>query len=375
MAEGPVGALVGLRVVDLSTYLPGPYASMLLADLGADVMHVEAPTGDPARTMPDRAGDDSALHWWVGRNKRSVALDLKDDGDRRRLLAAIADADVVIEGFRPGVARRLGVDYEACRAVRSDIVYCSVSSYGQEGRNATVPAHDLNYAAKAGMLGLSLDPAGEPVLVGFPVTDVAGGLHAAVGILAAVLHRERTGEGQFIDVGILAASIGLVGMQLMKALAGGPPRQNQDMNLGGDPAYGLYRCRDGRTVSVACIESRFWERLCRVLGREELIERRFDDPASVRRGLEEVFATRDQQAWIDLLGADDQVCFGPVNAIEEVALDPDVVDSGILTEQADDTGRRLPQIGTSIRMTATPASLRTPAPALGSSAVTWLPRP
>jgi crotonobetainyl-CoA:carnitine CoA-transferase CaiB-like acyl-CoA transferase len=363
VAHGAGAALEGLRVIDLSSYLPGPYASMLLADFGADVLHVEPPGGDPARHLPDRMGDDSALHWWVGRNKSSLTLDLKDPGDRARLLDHVARADVVLEGFRPGVAARLGVDYPSCRAVNERIVYCSISSYGQSGRYAAAPGHDLNYSARAGMLSLSADGRGDPVIVGFPLTDVAGGLHAAVGILTALVHRGRTGEGQFVDVSLLDASIGLVGMQLMKALAGRPPRQWEDMNLGGDPAYGLYRTRDGRFVSVACLEGKFWRRLCELLGAEHLVDGRVRDPGGTRAELASIFARCDLAEWDARLEGQD-VCYAPVNRIEDVAGDPAVADSGIVTRMRDAGGVERPQLGNPVRLVRTPPALRRPAPGM-----------
>lgn len=359
------GALGGLRVLDLSTYLPGPYATMLLADMGATVVHVEPPQGDPARHMPQRVGADSALHWWVGRNKRSLVLDLKQAEQRARLLEAVATADVVVEGFRPGVAARLGVDYDACRRAREDIVYCAISSYGQQSPHASLPAHDLNYAAKSGMLGLTRDDAGAPVLVGFPVTDVAGGLHAAVAILAALRHHDQTGEGQFIDIGVLAASVGLVGMQLMKHLGGATPRHGEDMNLGGDPAYGVYRSKDDRYLSIACLEPKFWTRLCDLLDLPELEPLRATDPAKVRQALEEAFARENRDHWDALLGEDADVCYGPVHGIDEVAEDADVVAADLLTSQHDADGRIQPQLASPIRMSATPVTVRTPAPRLG----------
>lgn len=358
------GALSGLRVLDLSPFLPGPYASMLLADLGAEVIAVEPLGGEPGRHMPNRVGQDSALHWWVGRNKSAIFVDLKSDDGLAAFRREVATADIVIEGFRPGVATRLGVDYDACRAICPDIIYCSVSSFGQLSNRRGVPAHDLNYAAKAGMLGLTLDANGHPVLVGFPVTDVAGGLHAAVGILAALHHREQTGNGQYIDVSIVAASVGLTGMQLMKALSGPVPTPESDMNLGGDPAYGLFACEDGAFVAIACVEDKFWRNLCEILDAPDIIDQRFVQPAEVRERLAGIFASRSRAAWCELLEDDSRVCFSPVLTIGEVAEDEDVRVSGMIREMAAEDGAIHPQIGSPISMSLTPPSLRTPAPGL-----------
>ena len=355
-------ALDGLRVVDMSTYLPGPYATMLLADLGADVLHVEPPGGDPGRRMPERVGDDSALHWWVSRNKRSLVLDLKRPADRERLLAEVADADVVVETFRPGVARRLGVDYEACRKVNERVIYCAITGYGQEGELANVPGHDVNYSARSGILGLSTDDHGEPVVVGLPITDVAGGLHAAVAILAAVHYQRRTNKGQYIDISIVDASLGLVGLQLMKALAGHPPRKSTDMNLGAaDPAYGMYRTRDGKHITIGCLEEKFWRRLCQLLEREDLIQRRVDEPEAVRRELAAIFAREDRAHW-DRLLADQDVCYAPVLDIDELVEDARV--RGAVVTIPDERGVERPTLANPIRMSLTPPRLRSPAPPL-----------
>jgi alpha-methylacyl-CoA racemase len=337
---------------------------MLLADLGAEVVAVEPLDGEPGRHMPNRVGKDSALHWWVGRNKSAIFVDLKSEEGLAAFRHEVATADIIIEGFRPGVAARLGVDYESCRAIREDIIYCSVSSFGQLSDRRGVPAHDLNYAAKAGMLGLTVDADGRPVLVGFPVTDVAGGLHAAVGILAALHHRERTGQGQYLDVSIVAASVGLTGMQLMKALSGQVPTPASDMNLGGDPAYGLYACEDGGFVAIACVEDKFWRRLCEVIEAPDIVDRRFVEPDAVSGRLADIFATRSRAAWCELLEDDTSVCFSPVLGIGEVADDEDVRISGMIGEMEGEDGITYPQIGTPIRMSLTPPSLRTPAPGL-----------
>jgi alpha-methylacyl-CoA racemase len=350
-----------MRVVDLSSFLPGPYATMLLADLGADVLHIEPPGGEPGRHLPSRIGDDSVLHWWVGRNKQSLVLDLKRPEDRARFLAEVARADVVVEGFRPGVAARLGVDYEACRAVNPSIIYCAITGYGQTTPHAGAPGHDLNYGAKAGVAGLCTDDGGTPVMVGFPLTDVAGGLHAAVGILAAYVHRLGTGLGQYLDVSILGASLGLVGMQLMKALAGEVPTKGEDMNLGADPAYALYRSGDGRFLSVACVEEKFWKRFCALLDRPDLVPRRHSEPAAVRRELAEIFATADRGHW-DLLFEHEEVCYAPVHRIDEVARDPDVRDFVLALPDGD--GIERPTLGNPIRMSGTPPRAKDHAPAL-----------
>src|SRR3954447_1202702 len=243
------GLLAGLRVLDLSVWRPGPYATQLLAEIGADVIKVEPPGGDPMRTYPELFASLSA-------NKRSIVLDLKQDADRARALELAAAADVVIEGFRPGVVARLGVAYHDVRSVNPTIVYCSLSGMGQRGPLALAPAHDLNYQAWAG----ALRPEGsDPVVGRLPIADLAGGVFAAFAICAAVLRRERTREGDYIDVSmsdVLATWTGAV-----------PPRaEGVDPDARGVPGYGLFPTADGQHVALSIItEDHFWHGLCDVL--------------------------------------------------------------------------------------------------------------
>ncbi|MER7003266.1 CoA transferase [Dactylosporangium sp. NPDC000555] len=361
--------LAGVRVLDLTTYLPGPYATLLLADLGADVIHVERPGGEPGRHIEPRVGDDSALHAWVGRNKRSIQLNLKDDEDRDRLRTLVSDCDVIVEGFTVGVAARLGFDYESCRAVNPRVVYCSISVAGQHGHNPGTPGHDINFLARAGFLGQVRDSAGAPVPVGSPIADLAAGLHAAVGIVAALLHRERSGEGQFVDVSLLGSAVALTGPQLVKALAADPPRLERDFNLGSDAGYTTYQCRDGRWIAIGALEDHFWSRLCRLLDRDDLIQSRASRPDAAIEQLSAVFATADRDHWDALLG-DANVCYAPINDMAEAAVDPyltagqDIVTVGLSR-----------QPNSPIRLPGSAGRGHSPAPGLSSQDVNWCPRP
>ncbi|MEY2451303.1 MAG: hypothetical protein QOD92_877 [Acidimicrobiaceae bacterium] len=255
------GLLAGLRVLDLSVWRPGPYATQLLAEIGADVLKVEPPGGDPMRSYP-------GLFLSLNANKRSVVLNLKDDSDRQRALELAATADVVIEGFRPGVVARLGVGYEDVRAVNPSIVYCSLSGMGQTGPLVLAPAHDLNYQAWAG----ALRPEGnEPVVGRLPIADLAGGVFAAFAICAAVVRRDRTGEGEYIDVSmsdVLATWTGAVA----------PQAEGADPTARGVPGYGIFEAADGRHLALSIItENHFWSGLCDVLGLDDVRELNFID--------------------------------------------------------------------------------------------------
>jgi crotonobetainyl-CoA:carnitine CoA-transferase CaiB-like acyl-CoA transferase len=253
--------LTGLRVLDLSVWRPGPYATQLLAEIGADVLKIEPPGGDPMRSYP-------GLFLSLNANKRSIVLNLKDETDRQRALQLSANADVVIEGFRPGVVTRLGVGYENVRAVNPSIVYCSLSGMGQSGPLALAPAHDLNYQAWAG----ALRPEGnEPVIGRLPVADLAGGVFAAFAICAAVVRRQRSGEGEYIDVSmsdVLATWTGAV-----------PPRaEGTDPDARGVPGYGMFETADGRHLALSIItENHFWAALCDVLRLDDVRELDFVD--------------------------------------------------------------------------------------------------
>jgi crotonobetainyl-CoA:carnitine CoA-transferase CaiB-like acyl-CoA transferase len=247
------GLLAGVRVLDLSIWRPGPYATQLLAELGADVVKVEPPGGDPMRVY---AGLFAALH----AGKRSVELDLNAETDRATALELAAGADVVIEGFRPGVAARLGMGYEQVRAVNPEIVYCSVSGFGQTGPLSAVSGHDLNYLAWAGALA---PDGGIPRESAVPIADLSGGMAAALGICAALVRRDRTGEGEWIDVGmadVLATWTGTVP----------PTAEGVDPSARGVPGYGTFEAADGFVTLAMLSEDHFWSGLCAVLGLDEV---------------------------------------------------------------------------------------------------------
>ena len=287
------GLLSGLRVLDLSVWRPGPYATQLLAEIGADVIKVEPPGGDPMRTYPELFASLSA-------NKRSIVLDLKQDADRARALELAAAADVVIEGFRPGVVARLGVAHEDVRAVNPAIVYCSLSGMGQRGPLALAPAHDLNYQAWAG----ALRPEGnEPVVGRLPIADLAGGVFAAFAICAAIVRRQRSGEGEYIDVSmsdVLATWTGAVA----------PRAEGADPTARGVPGYGLFETADGQHIALSIInEDHFWSGLCRVLKLGDASDLSFIDRMDrldeLQARIADAIRTRDRDALVhDLLAAD-----------------------------------------------------------------------
>ena len=287
------GLLAGVRVLDLSIWRPGPYATQLLAEIGADVIKVEPPGGDPMRAYPELFASLSA-------NKRSIVLDLKSDDDRAQALALATVADVVIEGFRPGVAARLGVGYEDVCAVNDHVVYCSLSGMGQRGPLALAPAHDLNYQAWAGAL---CPDGGDPVVGRLPIADLAGGVFAAFAICAALVRRERHGDGEYIDVSmsdVLATWTG----------AASPRAEGVDSDARGVPGYGLFATADGGHIAMSVItENHFWAALCDVLGIDDARDLTFVDRmgrlAELQERLAEAIARHPRDDLVErLLAAD-----------------------------------------------------------------------
>jgi crotonobetainyl-CoA:carnitine CoA-transferase CaiB-like acyl-CoA transferase len=340
-------ALAGLRVLDLTRLLPGGYCTLLFADHGADVIKVEdTGAGDYARADP-------ASFASLNRGKRSIQLDLKSEGGRLAFLRLVADADVVIESFRPGVMDRLGVGYAVLREARSALVYCAITGYGQDGPLRSRAGHDLNYLARTGVLGLSGDAGGPPVMASAQIADLAGGaLMAAFGVLAAL----RSGEGQFVDIAMADGALSLLAMPFAGMLAGGEVPRRGSIVLGGRLlCYRVYECADG-WVSVGALEPKFWAAFCRGVGREELVEHQFDAPGSWAHGeVAAVLRGRTRAEW-EAFNAEHDCCIEPVLEADEVVRDEQVAARGMIVDGL---------LATPVRLSATPASPRGGPPGLG----------
>ena len=325
-----------------------------------------APTSSASNSLRAKA------HNPVGRNKRSVALDLKRPAALEAFLHLARTADVVVEGFRPGVAARLGVDYESVRALNPDVIYCSVSGYGQDGPYRNHVGHDLNYISIAGIMGLTGNRGGAPVIPPNVIGDyAAGGLFAAFSILAAVVARANGAPGQYIDMAMSDGALSLANLAVCDYLSSGiPPRPGEYFLLGGLPCYNVYQCADGKWLSVACMEPWFWERLCRRLDCPQFIATQFD-PASAEpmfAHLRAAFRTRPRDAWFAELAAD-EICATPVYGIEEAIRDPHNLARGMLVELEDPQCGRVTQVGVAPKFSATPGSVRTLAPTPGQHTV------
>jgi alpha-methylacyl-CoA racemase len=314
--------LDGLRVLDLTRLLPGPYATQLLADCGADVVKVEEPgTGDPTRTF-DATLPGPGLFPSVNRGKRSVAIDLASDRGREAFLAVAETADVVVEGFKPGTAARLGVGYDDVVARNPDVVYCSLSGFGATGPHRDRPGHDLNYVGMAGLLDMTRsDPDADPQIPGYPIGDMAGGLFAAFAVLGAVLSREL-GEagGEHLDVSMTDAVAAFSQAVAPDALDGDPPRPGETPLSGSLPCYDVYETADGEYVTLAALEPRYWEAFCEAVDRPDLVGDQYAPDEAVRDVVREevaaVFADRTRDEWETLLG-DAGVMVAPVDSPRE----------------------------------------------------------
>lgn len=330
-------ALQGLRVLDLTRLLPGPVAALRLAEMGADVLKIEAPgAGDPTRTMlqasSDRvAGRPGAFYRLVNRGKRETRLDLKSEAGRNVLRALASEADVLIESFRPGVMERLGIGYEMLRVLNPKLVYCAISGYGSTGPFATQAGHDLNYIGYAGVLEQLTSRDGAPILPNFQIADLLGGASSAVAqILAALWHVARGGNGRFIDVSMTHAThANNFVAQVSLANDGAAPPVGGGLLNGGVPCYNLYRTQDGRWLAVGALELKFWETLCHALDRPEWAFRHWSvgqaiggpDAAALTQELASLIASRPLDEWVSLLEPLD-CCVSPVLTAAEAAQHP-----------------------------------------------------
>ncbi len=345
-------ALSRLSMLDLSRQLPGPYCSMLLADLGMDVLTVCAPTDPLGAGIP-----------MLGRNKRSLTLNLKTAEGQDILHRLVARVDVVLEGGRPGGARKLRADWDTLRAINPRLVYCSISGYGQDGPYRDRVGHDVNYLGFAGVLDVTGLAGQRPSIPGVQIADIGGGaLMAVAGILAAVLAREHTGEGQYVDIGMMDGAVAWQVINVTNLFGmGQPQRREQTLLTGYWPCYAIYECQDGRYVTVGALEPHFWRNLCEQLGVPELAALQFSeaDRERVFAILRSKFRERPMADWVARL-ADLDICFGPVATVEEMLDDPQVRHRQMVVDHAGRT-----TLGNPIKLSMTPPTLRTAPAALG----------
>ncbi|MES2818512.1 MAG: CaiB/BaiF CoA-transferase family protein [Pseudomonadota bacterium] len=331
------GPLSSLKILDFSTLLPGPFASLLLADMGAEVLRIESPSRmDLVRVLPPHDGGVSASHAYLNRNKRSLALDLKQAEAVELVKQLVLKYDIVLEQFRPGVMDKLGVGYAALKAINPKLIYVSITGYGQTGPYKDRAGHDINYLALAGIASYTGRRASGPLPLGIQAADIAGGsLHGVMGLLAAVIQRQVTGQGQYVDISMTDCAFGLHAMAGAGYLAGGVAPEMENQALNGGSFYDYYRTRDGRWFAVGSLEPPFMQQLCAALGRPELAARGLSqDPEqqqALKAELQREFETRDFAQWCEVFAALD-ACVEPMLSLAEAVEHPQLKARGLVTQ-------------------------------------------
>lgn len=369
-------ALEGVRVLDLTRALAGPFCTLMLGDYGADIIKIELPgAGDDTRHWgPPFIGEESAYFLSINRNKRSLTLNFKEPQAREIFLKLVQDADVVVENFTPGVMARFGLGYDTVKGVNPAIIYCSISGFGQDGPYKDRPAYDQVMQGVGGIMSLTGEPEGEPQKVGVAVTDIGAGMWAAFAIVSAMLH-QRAGaqpEGQYIDISMLDAQVAWLTYQAAYYFATGQPPKRLGAAHPTLVPYQAFMCQDGKYINVAVGSERIWERFCQGIHREDLLERpelaqngdRVKNRATLVPLLQEYFLTRPVREWVEALQAVSVPC-GPINDLADVFTDPQVRFRQMLLEISHPTLGYIKQTGLPIKFSLTPGGLDRPPPLLG----------
>jgi crotonobetainyl-CoA:carnitine CoA-transferase CaiB-like acyl-CoA transferase len=360
-------------MLDLSRLLPGPYCSLLFADLGAEVIKVEEPgLGDYARLSQPHWGDSGigAYFLLLNRNKKSLSLNLKHEAGKAVFRRLVGTADVVLESFRPGVMDRLGLGWETLRALNPRLIYCALTGYGQDGPYRDLVGHDINYMGYAGALSVTGSRNGPPLTPGVQVADLGGGaLLAAFAIAAALFQRRETGRGQLVDSAMTDGVVSWLAPYFGPFFATGkvPARAEERLN-GGWICYQVFETADGRHVTLGALEPKFWANFCRLIGRPDLLDAQYAEGATRDRAeaeLRGLFRTRRRDEWVRLLQSDD-VCAGPVLSIDEVVRDPQLVHRGLFAEISHPTLGPVPQVAFPVKLSDSPGRMESAPPALGA---------
>lgn len=366
-------ALDGIKVLDFTRVLAGPFASMMLGDLGAEVVKVEPPAGDESRTWPPiLEKGESGYFTILNRNKRSITLNLKEPRAREIARRLAAGFDVVLENFTPGVVRKLGIDYETFKKENPGIVYCSISGFGQDGPYRDKKAYDPIIQGMTGLMSITGERGRSPVKVGIPITDLVAANQAVTAVLAACIHRQRTGEGQYIDVSLYDGIVSLLTIMAMDYFATGKPPDRWGLDHIHRVPARAFAAKDGRYVQVAATSDSMYPAFCRVIGAEELIDDprfrtntdRVDNREEIMPILEEKMQARTAAEWLPLFEAAKIPC-GPVLDMAEVFADPNIAARDLLFDMPHPREARVQQLGFPFKMEKTPASARRRPPLLG----------
>jgi alpha-methylacyl-CoA racemase len=348
--------LASLKILDFSTLIPGPFASMLLADLGADVMRIEAPhRPDMVRLTPPFDGEQSAWHSLLNRSKRSLALDLKHPEAVAIVKQLVQQYDIVLEQFRPGVMDRLGVGYTALRAANPRLIYCAITAYGQTGPYRERAAHDINLMALSGVMAHTGRVAGGPLPLGLQVADMGSSFMAITGLLAAVIQRMQTGEGQLVDISMFDTALAWNSLAASHVLVGGTEPQRETMWLNGGSIYDFYQTSDGHYLSVGSLEPKFWHGFCEAIGRPDLIKLGLNPQLSVQQAVKAAIqteiATRTLADWTAIFDTAD-VCVEPVLDVGEALAHPQTQARQMIVDVPKPDGSLQRQAGTPIKFSA-----------------------
>jgi crotonobetainyl-CoA:carnitine CoA-transferase CaiB-like acyl-CoA transferase len=381
--ETKMMALEGIKVLDLTTTGPGNFTTMILGDLGAEVILVAPPAASAARVSASsyaKGGEESdTYHWgvtWVlrvlneslNRNKKSLTLNLKATDGRNIFHELAKKSDVIMDTFRPGVTKRLGIDYETIKEINPQIIYCAMSGYGYDGPYRDLPGHDVNFAAFAGGLDMVGETEGPPVIPMNVFADWNASLHAVIGILTALVARQKTGYGQFLEITYLESALSLLNPFHYDYLNYGTIyKRGETFYNGGNPFYDIYETKDGKYFTIGCNEPFFWENLCRVLGREDFIPHQFTQGAKkeeIIAWLKETLLTKTRDEWFDFL-QDKNIPIGKVYSSDEVFTDPHVVSRHIVVEIDHPGGGNIKHVGIPFRLSETPGKVRSVAPEMG----------
>lgn len=357
-----MSALKDLKILDFSTLLPGPYASLMLADMGAEVLKIgSASKPDIVTDYPPfvEGTDISACQAWLGRNKKSMFLNLKTKEGIDIVKELVKEYDIVLEQFRPGVMDKLGIGYEALKAVNPSVIYCSLTGYGQTGPLRDAAGHDINYMARSGIISHAGRKEEGPSLMNFQIADIAvGSLNSVIGILAAVNHRKNTGQGQYIDVAMMDGCVPFNSIDGASFLVSGKQPQREGERLNGGCLYDFYETKDGKYMSVGSLEPKFWSNFCMAIGREDLIEGTVwpENVQEVKAQIRGIFKTKTREQWEEVFARYD-ACVQPVLDLKEALLEDEQIKARQMVVEVElplHEGVKVKQLATSIKLSKSP---------------------
>ncbi len=363
--------LEGVKVLDLSRLLPGPLCTMMLADLGAEVIKIEDHMGgDYIRWFPPKRNKQCISYFPMNRNKKSVRLNITKPEGKEIFLKMVQEADVIMETFRPGTMERLGLGYEQVKSINPGIVYCSLTGYGHDSPYRNLPGHDANYLAVAGLLSTIGTKEGRPVIPGIQIADIAGTYNATVAILSAIYGKQRTGEGQYLDVAITDSAIlfQVLGMTQFMYDGVNPKMSNDDLS-GKYAFYDVYQTKDGKYLVSGNVEEKFFSNFLKAIGKEELMKDMFAaEPrqSEVKNEIADVINTKDRAEWMEIL-KDYDVCTTPVNDFGDALQDPHVKSRGLWFEMDDPVEGKISQFGYPVKFSTYKPGWRTAPPDLGEN--------